>query len=167
MRRSEVALHYAEFKNKNTGRIYRLLSSNLPQLIPGHLSSDAFGFFGMGSGERENASIQNLPMVKTVSLGGLDLVSAILYWKDKPNYVGFIDARPQFEPLILVDGTEKSFRELPINWDIYGRLGEPVHAKELLGSFARIHAAYPKHEQHIIRCQRFMDYVTLTTPKEQ
>lgn len=165
MLRSEVALHYAEFKNKNTGRNYRIMSSNLPNLIPGHVSSDAFGFFGMGSGERDTSRILNLPMVKAIPLGELDLISAILYWKDKPNYVGFIDARPQYEPLILVDGTETSFNDLPINWEIYGRLGEAVHAKELLGSFARIHAAYPKHEQHIIRCHRFMDYVQLTAPK--
>lgn len=165
MRRSEVALHYAEFKNKNTGRIYRLLSTNLPNLIPGHVSSDAFGFFGLGSGERDTRRIQNLPLVKAIPLGDLDLVSAVLYWKDKPNYVGFIDARPHKEPVILVDGNETSFNDLPINWNCYGRLGEPVHAVELLGSFARIHAAYPKHEQHIIRCQHFMNYVKLTAPK--
>lgn len=164
MLRSEVALHYAEFKNKNTGRIYRLISSNLPNLIPGHISSDAFGFFGMGSGERDTNRIQNLPLVTAIPLGDLDLVSAILYWKDKPNYVGFIDARPQVEPLILVDGTDTSFQDLPINWNIYGRLGEPEHAKELLGAFSRIHAAYPKHEQHRIRCTRFVDYVKMTAP---
>jgi hypothetical protein len=165
MRRSEVALHYAEFKNKNTGRIYRLLSTNLPNLIPGHLSSDAFGFFGLGSGERDTRRIQNLPLVKAIPLGDLDLVSAILYWKDKPNYVGFIDPRPQSEPVILLDGNEHSFHDLPINWEVYGRLGEPIHAQELLGSFARIHAAYPKHEQHRIRCEQFMNYVKLTAPQ--
>lgn len=165
MRRSEVSLHYAEFKNKTNGLSYRLLASNLPNLIPGHVSSDAFGFFGLGSGEFDTARIQKLPLVKAIE-PDIDLVSAILYWKDKPNYVGFIDARPNHNPLILLDGNTHSFADLPINWEVYTQLGDVTNAIETLGAFSRIHASYPKHEQHRIRCMRFRDYVRLTANKQ-
>jgi hypothetical protein len=164
MRRSEVSLHYAEFKNKQNGLTYRLLASNLPNLIPGHVSSDAFGFFGLGSGEFDTARIVKLPMVKAIE-PDIDFMSALLYWRQKPEFVGFIDARPEHNPLILLDGDETAFADLPINWQVYTQLGDYDNALETLGAFSRIHAAYPKHEQHRIRCARFRDYVKLNKPR--
>lgn len=159
MRRNEVALHYAEIKH---GQTYRLLTSNFPELIPGHVSSDVFGFFGLGSGEFSKAYIEGLPNVQVEYPEGIDFVSALMYWRDKPEYVGFVDARPHHQPMILLAGGETSVFDLPINWNLYTQLGEPKHAEETLLALTRIHCAYPKLEQQVVRLNHFIDYVKMS-----
>lgn len=158
MQVTEIALHYMEFNDK--GKTYRLLSSNFPKLQAGHRSSDIFGFFGFGSGEFWSKRIDGLPNVSVVE-PDIDFVSAILYWRKRPEYVGFVDALPHESPKILIKGNDLSPYDL-INWDMYTQLGVPDLAIESLGTLGRVHCAYPKLAQQKARLDLFKDYVNLT-----
>lgn len=158
MQVSEIVLHYMEFNHK--GKTYRLISSNFPKLQAGHYSSDIFGFFGFGSGEFWAKRIDGLPNVRLVE-PDIDFVSAILYWRKRPEYVGFLDALPNQKPKILIKGDEVSPYDL-INWNMYTQLGIPELATDTLRTMSRIHCAYPKLEQQVVRLKLFQDYANLT-----
>lgn len=158
MHRDDIALHYAYFKAN--GKQYRIMTTNFPKLIAGNRSSDYFGFFGLGSGEFTTHRIEGLQLEIT-PLEVDDLQVALLYWRDNPRFLGFVDAAPQHKPIIILAGGDRTLYNLPINWEVYTQLGVQAFAKETLSTFARSHIAYATPEENKERVATFLHYARL------
>ena len=158
MHKDDVALHYAYLRAN--GKHYRILTTNFPQLIPGHETSDVFGFFGLGSGEFWGPRIDGLEDGVTV-LEIPDTEAALMMWKDSPRFLGFIDAAPQHSPMVILNGGEKSVYELPINWEVYTQLGDKQLATETLETLSRRWICYPEPTQYDRRISDFLRLVRL------
>lgn len=156
MHKSEVALHYAYLKAN--GKDYRILTTNFKELEPGNPTSDVMGYFGLGSGEFWTPRIEGLTQgVTTVEIPDTEL--GLMMWKDNPRFMGFIDARPQHNPVVILKGGERSIYTLPINWEVYTQLGVQSFAKDTLGTLRRIHLAYPTPEECVDRINDIMRLV--------
>lgn len=158
MTRSEIALHYAYLKVN--GKEYRILTTNFPQLVAGHFTSDLFGFFGLGSGEFWGPRIDGLDDgVSTQEIP--DTEYALMLWKDHPRFLGFIDAAPQHKPVVVLRGGPHSLYTLPINWEVYTQLGVRALASETLLTMGRQHLAYPTPQECKDRIDEICRYVRL------
>lgn len=153
MHKSEVALHYAYLRY--AGKDYRILTTNFEKLVAGHATSDFLGYFGLGSGEFWTVKIDGLTDdVTTVEIPDTEL--SLLMWKDHPRFMGFIDARPQHKPIVILRGGEQSIYSLPINWEVYTQLGTKQLAMQHLGAFGRAWIAYETPEENFKRVQDIM-----------
>lgn len=158
MHKSDVAFHYAYIKGNNTH--YRILTTNFPQLIAGHETSDIFGFFGLGSGEFWGPRIEGLEDgVTTVEIP--DTEAALMMWRESPRFVGFIDAAPHHQPMVILSGGDKSVYELPINWEVYTQLGDKLLATDTLRTLSRRWCCYPTPEQYDSRLSDILRLVKL------
>lgn len=145
MHRNNIHLHYCYLKYGN--KDIRILTTNFKQLVAGNRSSDFFGYFGLGSGEFWTPRIEGLTDgVSTVEIADTDL--SLLLWKDHPRFMGFIDAQPEFKPMVILRGGDKSIYELPINWEVYTQLGVKTFARTTLGAFRRGWIAYETPEEN-------------------
>lgn len=158
MHKTDVALHYAYLKVHN--KDYRILTTNFSELVPGHETSDFLGYFGLGSGEFWTPRIEGLdPAITTVVVPDTEL--SLLMWKDNPRFMGFVDARPQHQPIVVLSGGTESIYDLPINWEVYTQLGVPSFAITTLGTFRRGWIAYATPEENQDRVSDFMRLVKL------
>jgi hypothetical protein len=158
MHKSEIHLHYAYLKLR--GHNYHLLTTNFKELVAGHASSDFMGYFGLGSGEMEGARIDGLTMpITTVEVPDTEV--SLLMWKDNPRFIGFVDARPEHPVKVVLSGGTESVYELPINWQVYTRLGVPALATQHLGAMRRAWIAYETPEENYDRMTDFMRLVNL------
>lgn len=158
MHKSEVHLHYA-YLNVD-GKKHRILTTNFERLVAGHETSDFLGYFGLGSGEFWAERIDGLDvMVTPVEIPDTEI--SLLMWKDHPRFMGFIDARPEHKPMVILSGGDKSVYELPINWEVYTQLGVPTLATQHLGAFRRGWIAYETPDENYDRVTDFMRLVNL------
>ena len=92
MRKSEIQLHYAMLRHN--GQTFRILSTNFPELVPGHHSSDLFGFFGFGSGEFLSPNISGIEdvRVRLVEFPSDDSMFSmtLLAVESNPDFIGFV-----------------------------------------------------------------------------
>jgi hypothetical protein len=153
MHKTEVALHYAYLNIYN--HEYRILTTNFEKLVAGHETSDFLGYFGLGSGEFWTTKIEGLPHnITSVEIPDTEL--SLLMWKDHPRFMGFIDARPQHKPMVILSGGDTSIYSLPINWEVYTQLGTKQLAMQHLGAFGRAWIAYESPEENLKRVQDLM-----------
>lgn len=158
MHKTDVAFHYAYIRAQ--GHDYRILTTNFPQLIAGHETSDLFGFFGLGSGEFWGPRIEGLDEgVSVVEMP--DTEAALMMWRESPRFIGFIDAEPQHRPMVILRGGEKSIYELPINWEVYTQLGDKLLATDTLLTMSRKWVCYPTPEEYDSRLSDILRLVRL------
>ena len=164
MRKSEIQLHYAMLRHN--GQTFRILSTNFPELVPGHHSSDLFGFFGFGSGEFLSPNISGIEdvRVRLIEFPSDDSMfpMTLLAVESNPDFIGFVDAEPYARRVILMRGNENDQRLLDIshfNWSLYTQLGVQEHAKEIVATMSRTHLAYPTHAEQVLRCSDIQDYI--------
>ena len=156
----DVHLHYMYLKIH--GKDYRILSTNFPRLQAGNYSSDFFGFFGLGSGEFFTPRIKDLfHPVTTINVKDENIQTALNYWKERPEFMGFVDRRPEQGFYVILNGGSEELHDLPFNWEVYTQLGVPNFAFDTLSTFNRAHIAYPTREEQTSRIQTFLQYIKL------
>lgn len=165
MRKSEIQLHYAMLRHN--GQTFRIMSTNFPELVPGHPSSDLFGFFGFGSGEFLSPNIRGIEdvRVRLVEFQSDDSMFSmtLLAVESNPDFIGFVDSEPFARRVILMRGDSNDIRLLDIphfNWPLYTQLGVQEHAKEIVATMSRTHLAYPTHAEQVARCDEIRNYIS-------
>lgn len=159
MHKSEISLHYMYLRIN--GKDYRIMSTNFPHLEPGHETSDAFGYFGMGSGEFQSARIKDLFHDITIVEVKGDINTALLYWKDHPRFMGFVDRSPQQAPYVILRDGEDQLHDIDFNWEVYTQLGVPDFARDTIKTLSRNHVTYPTHDEQRARINEFIHYTYL------
>lgn len=158
MHRNKIHLHYCYLRYGS--KDYRILTTNFKKLTPGHHSSDFLGYFGLGSGEFWTPRIEGLDDgITTVEIA--DTETSLLLWKDNPRFMGFVDAQPEYKPMVILRGGDKSIYELPINWEVYTQLGVQSFARDTLGAFRRGWIAYETREENQDRVDDIIRLVKL------